>query len=66
MKTIEITLSNNEEFEKLNALLLQLKLEKELKITEKNTEIDPVTLCSEESLAEDWDSEEDNRWDNIL
>lgn len=28
--------------------------------------IDEVTLMSEKSLAEDWLSDEDNQWDNVL
>lgn len=29
-------------------------------------DIDEVTLMSEKSLAEEWLSEEDNRWDKVL
>lgn len=29
-------------------------------------DIDEVTLMSEKALAEDWFSEEDNRWDKVL
>jgi hypothetical protein len=29
-------------------------------------DIEEVTLISEKSLAEEWLSEEDNRWDNVL
>ena len=28
--------------------------------------IDEITILSEKSLAEDWDSEEDQRWDKVL
>jgi hypothetical protein len=66
MKTIEITLSNEEDFEKVNALLEQLKLEANLKILEKGPAVDPVTMLSQASLAEEWESDEDNRWDSIL
>jgi hypothetical protein len=66
MKTIEIKISNRDDFEKINSLLSRLKLEKEFEIKEQKYNMDPVTLCSENSLAEDWDSEEDSRWDNIL
>jgi hypothetical protein len=66
MKTIEITLNSEGDFEKVNAFLSQLKLEKELKITESNPVIDPITLYSEESLSEEWDSKEDKRWDSLL
>jgi hypothetical protein len=33
---------------------------------EKVLDIDEVTLMSEQTLAEDWLSEEDNRWDKVL
>jgi hypothetical protein len=33
---------------------------------EKFPEVDEVTLMSEQALAEDWLSNEDNRWDNLL
>lgn len=32
----------------------------------KMVEVDEVTLMSEKSLAEDWLSDEDNRWDKVL
>ncbi len=34
--------------------------------SEKVSDIDEVTLMSEQALAEDWLSEEDNRWDKVL
>jgi len=30
------------------------------------SEIEEVTLMSEQALSEDWLSEEDNRWDKVL
>lgn len=33
---------------------------------EKVVDIDEVTLMSQQALAEDWLTEEDNRWDNLL
>lgn len=33
---------------------------------EKFPEVDEVTLISEQALAEEWLSKEDNRWDNLL
>jgi len=32
----------------------------------KMVEVDEVTLMSEKSLAEDWLSDEDDRWDKVL
>ncbi len=66
MKTIEITLGSENDFERVNALIAQLKLEKNFKITEKNPMLDPITLLSQESLSEEWDSVEDKRWDSLL
>ncbi len=66
MKTIEIKFSSQADFEKVNALLAQIKPEKDFTITEKNPTIDPVSLLSQESLSEEWDSEEDKRWDELL
>ena len=76
MKTIEITLSNEGDFEKVNALLEQLKLETiihtdltfglRLRISEKGPAVDPVTMLSQASLAEEWESNEDKRWDSFL
>lgn len=66
MKTIEITLGNERDFEKVNALLEQLNLEMNLKIAEKTPTIDPVTVLSQYSLAEEWESDEDKRWDSLL
>jgi hypothetical protein len=33
---------------------------------ETKTDIEEVTLMAEKSLAEEWLSEEDNRWDKVL
>mgnify|MGYP000926538178 CR=1 FL=1 len=66
MKTLKITLNSVHDFEKISALLHQLNLEKDLKITEIKHPVDPVTLLSQESLSEEWDSIEDTRWDNLL
>lgn len=66
MKTIEITLKKESDFEKISALIHQLKLENDFKIREKQLPVDPVTLLSQDCLAEEWDSIEDNRWDNLL
>ena len=76
MKTIEITLGNEGDFEKVNALLEQLKLETiihtdltfglRLRISEKSPAVDPVTMLSQASLAEEWESDEDKRWDSFI
>lgn len=33
---------------------------------EKASDIDEVTIMSEQTLSEDWLSEEDDRWDKVL
>ncbi|MFD3000261.1 hypothetical protein ACFS7Z_07805 [Pontibacter toksunensis] len=61
MKKVEIEV-NDADYPMLKSLLDNLKYIKSVK------EIDPVdevTLLSEASLAEDWDSEEDDRYDEI-
>jgi hypothetical protein len=63
---MEFTLSTEGVFERLMALLEQLKLEANLKILEKGPAVDPVTMLWQASLAEEWESDEDNRWDSIL
>ena len=47
--------------EKLN-LLMRVAEEMGMAV-EAKAEIDPLTLISEGSLAEDWNSPEDERWD---
>jgi hypothetical protein len=70
METLEITVTTRREAEKLAE---ELKKKPQVKAVEvllnpakASTEVDPVTLASEASLAESWDSPEDARWDDLL
>lgn len=70
METLEITVATRREAEKLAEELKkkpQVKTAEVLpKPAETAAEVDPVTLASEASLAESWDSPEDSRWDALL
>lgn len=49
---------------RLKKLLDDLDYLESYKVTE--GEIDVVSLVAEQSLAEEWESDEDSRWDEIL
>lgn len=61
MKKVEIEV-NDVDYPMLKSLLENLRYIKSIKEIDS---IDEVTLLSEASLAEDWDSEEDDRYDEI-
>lgn len=63
METIEIKIKHKD-FPRLKAALEKLDFLESVKI--KKEEIDMVSVVAEESLAEEWDSDEDSRWDDIL
>jgi hypothetical protein len=63
MEKIEIRIRKGN-LPKLKRILDDLDYLESYKITEGETDI--VSLASEPSLAEEWDSEEDSRWDNFL
>ncbi len=47
--------------------LREMFLDQDLEITVKPiSKLDNVTIISENSLAEEWDSTEDQRWDKLL
>ncbi len=64
MRTIEISV-NDQDFSKLRSFLTQLDFVKSIK-EKKLTEIDSVTLLSEQSLAEEWNSKEDSRYEKYF
>jgi len=64
MRTIEISV-NDQDFSKLRSFLTQLDFIKDIK-EKKLTGIDSVTLLSEQSLAEEWNSEEDSRYEKYF
>jgi hypothetical protein len=64
MRTIEITV-NDQDFSKLRNFLNGLDFVKHIK--EKKSEvIDSATLLSEQSLAEEWNSKEDSRYEKYF
>ena len=64
MRTIEISV-NDQDFSKLRSFLTRLDFIKDIKEI-KSTGIDSVTLLSEQSLAEEWNSEEDSRYEKYF
>jgi len=64
MRTIEISV-NDQDFSKLRSFLTRLDFIKDIK-EKKPTGIDSVTLLSEQSLAEEWNSEEDSRYEKYF
>ena len=64
MKTIEISV-DDQDFSKLKNLLIQLDFVKQIK-EKQAAEIDATTLLSEQSLAEEWDSIEDSRYEQYF
>jgi hypothetical protein len=63
MKTIEISVNDNN-FLKLKKILEKVDFIESIK--EKYTATDPISMVSEPSLAEEWNSEEDNRYEAAL
>jgi len=64
MRTIEISV-NDQDLSKLRSFLTLLDFVKDIK--EKKTAVtDPATILSEQSLAEEWDSKEDSRYEKYF
>lgn len=63
MEKIEIRIRKSN-LPKLKKILDDLDFLESYKVTEEDVDI--VSLASEPALAEEWDSEEDSRWDSIL
>ena len=42
------------------------ELRKKHSATKKKMNVDAVSILSEKSLAEEWNSKEDNQWDKVL
>ena len=66
MLTLEITIDNKSQLKKLESLLSNLDFIKSIKKLKQKTAIDPISIISQDSLSEEWDSPEDERWNNIL
>ena len=60
-ETIEITVNNKKNLHKLTAQLRNMPFVQEIK--KKNSD---TSVLAEKSFSEEWNSEEDSRWDNLL
>ena len=63
METIEIKIKKTD-FPRLRKVLESLDYLEYCKVTE--GEIDIVSVVAEKSLEEEWNSDEDSRWDKLL
>ncbi|RDC63316.1 hypothetical protein [Adhaeribacter pallidiroseus] len=63
MRTVEISVKD-QDFSRLQSILKQLDFIEAIKEKEK-TPISETALLSEQALAEDWDSEEDSRYEQL-
>ena len=64
MRTIEIPVKD-QDVSKLMSFLTKLDFVKLVK-EKKSLEVDPATRLSEQSLAEEWDSNEDSRYEKYF
>jgi hypothetical protein len=63
METIEIKIKKND-YPRLKKILENLDYLEYCKVTD--GDIDLVSVVAEKSLEEEWNSEEDSRWDELL
>jgi hypothetical protein len=63
METVEIKIKKGD-YPKLRRILENLDYLEFYKVTE--GEIDVVSVVAEKSLEEEWNSDEDSRWDELL
>jgi hypothetical protein len=63
MEIVEIKIKRSN-FPRLMQLLEKLDFLESFQI--KKSDLDEVSMVAEKSLAEEWDSDEDARWDEIL
>lgn len=63
METIEIKIRSRD-IPRLKKILEKIDFLQSYKV--KRDDIDEVTIVAEKSLAEEWNSDEDSRWDEIL
>lgn len=66
MRQITLTNLNDKDIAKVKAMLKNAGFKSvKIKVEDKNTSINPITRIAEISLAEEWNSEEDNRYDEL-
>ncbi|HKL32256.1 MAG TPA: hypothetical protein VJ919_06975 [Tangfeifania sp.] len=63
METIEIKIKSRD-FPRLKKILEKIDFLQSYKVMRE--EIDEVSMVAEKSLAEEWNSDEDSRWDEFL
>lgn len=63
METVEIKIKKTD-FPKLRKVLESLDYLEYCKVTE--GDIDMISVVAEKSLEEEWNSDEDSRWDELL
>jgi hypothetical protein len=63
METIEIKIRSRD-IPRLKKILEKIDFLQSYKV--KRDDVDEVSIASEKSLAEEWNSDEDSRWDEIL
>ncbi len=63
METVEIRVKRSN-FLRLKRVLEKLDYLESYRI--KNSDLDIVSMVAEKSLAEEWSSDEDDRWDKLL
>ena len=68
MQRVEITINSEKETSFFLTLLNKFDFINSVRIAKKpdRKRPDAITLLSEKSLAEEWNSKEDERWDKIL
>ena len=63
METLLITVRENVDIEKVEEALHQID---GVSFVKRIATTDETTLLSEAALAEEWESEEDQRWDHLI
>jgi len=63
METLLITVRENVDIEKVEKALHEIE---GISLVKRIMTPDETSLLSESSLAEEWESEEDQRWDNLI
>jgi len=63
METLLVTVRENFNIEKIEEALHQID---GVSFVKRITTTDETTLLSEAALAEEWESEEDQRWDHLI
>ena len=63
METLLVTVRENVDIETIEKALHEID---GISIVKRLAKIDEATMLSEPSLSEEWESEEDQRWDKLI